>query len=76
MKKFPRTVVFATVMALIAFPAFAIFGVLYLAEGDILRGCLLLACFVAGVPRLSSLAARVSLAVSLAPPRAPAEPRG
>ena len=49
-KRFPRLVVFATGCAVIAYPAVAIFGVIYLVEGEILLGVALLGCLVVGVP--------------------------
>ena len=35
---------------MIAYPAFAIFGVIYLTEGDLALGLILLACVAFGIP--------------------------
>ena len=50
MKRYPRTVAFATVMASIAYPAMTIWGVVFLSEGDTVFGLALLACVVIGPP--------------------------
>jgi hypothetical protein len=45
-------VVLATVVSAICFPIFAVFGVIFLTEGDIANGLTLLGCVAVGVPTL------------------------
>jgi hypothetical protein len=42
----------ATVVGAICFPIFAVFGVLFLIEGDIANGLTLLGCVGVGIPTL------------------------
>jgi predicted Na+-dependent transporter len=50
--RYPRLVVLATVVSAICFPIFAVFGVIFLTEGDIANGLTLLGCVAVGVPTL------------------------
>jgi hypothetical protein len=49
---YPPVVVFVTVISAICFPVFTVFGVIFLADGEIANGLTLLGCVAVGVPTL------------------------